>query len=174
MIHEMLGDSEAANTAYRRGKSQIPDGSWFGDATPWPLVRLGRDEVGPAYDPLVVEGNNFQEVWQFKDDGDIDSALALIRRLASENERPAYLTHFAAWAAYVGDAEYALQLLTSAVADTGSGQLMLYAWLPVFHDMRQLEGFSDLTREIGLIDYWQARGWPDMCRPLGNEDIVCS
>jgi TolB-like protein len=174
MVHEMLGDVDLANAAYRRGKSQFPEGPWFGDATTWALVRIGRDQVGPGYDAIGGLAGEFQEVWQLTDDGDIDGALELIRRLASENQAPARLTHLSAWAAYVGDAEYALQLFAAAVSDTGSGQLMAYAWVPVFGELRQLEGFRDLMREIGLVDYWQTRGWPDTCRPLGDDNFVCS
>ena len=25
----------------------------------------------------------------------------------------------------------------------------------------------------GLVDYWRARGWPDLCRPMGVDDFVC-
>jgi hypothetical protein len=23
------------------------------------------------------------------------------------------------------------------------------------------------------VDYWRARGWPDLCRPMGADDFVC-
>ena len=25
----------------------------------------------------------------------------------------------------------------------------------------------------GMVDYWRARGWPDLCRPVGTNDFVC-
>jgi hypothetical protein len=28
-------------------------------------------------------------------------------------------------------------------------------------------------RNAGFVEYWRARGWPDLCRPLGTDDFVC-
>jgi orotate phosphoribosyltransferase len=28
--------------------------------------------------------------------------------------------------------------------------------------------FQMLVRDTGLLDYWRAVGWPDLCRPLGD------
>jgi TolB-like protein len=30
-----------------------------------------------------------------------------------------------------------------------------------------------LLREAGFEDYWRAKGWPDQCRPLGEDDFEC-
>jgi hypothetical protein len=30
-----------------------------------------------------------------------------------------------------------------------------------------------LLREAGFVDYWRAKGWPDLCRPLGEDDFEC-
>jgi TolB-like protein len=35
-------------------------------------------------------------------------------------------------------------------------------------------GFKDLVRDIGLVDYWKKRGWPDKCRAKGEDDFECS
>ena len=24
-----------------------------------------------------------------------------------------------------------------------------------------------------VLGYWRARGWPDLCRPMGADDLVC-
>jgi hypothetical protein len=29
-------------------------------------------------------------------------------------------------------------------------------------------------RNIGLVDYWKARGWPDLCRPTTGNDFECN
>jgi hypothetical protein len=40
--------------------------------------------------------------------------------------------------------------------------------------LRRTQGFKDLVREIGLVDYWYATGrWSDFCRPAGDRDIEC-
>jgi len=33
--------------------------------------------------------------------------------------------------------------------------------------------FKALARRAGLVDYWRARGWPDLCRPVGADDFAC-
>ena len=45
--------------------------------------------------------------------------------------------------------------------------ILLYA--PV----RKTERFKAFVRNAGLVDYWRARGWPDLCRPMGADDFVC-
>jgi len=38
---------------------------------------------------------------------------------------------------------------------------------------RKAERFKALMHKSGLVDYWRARGWPDMCRPVGADDFEC-
>jgi hypothetical protein len=26
----------------------------------------------------------------------------------------------------------------------------------------------------GYVDYWRARGWPDLCHPTTGDDFVCN
>ena len=30
------------------------------------------------------------------------------------------------------------------------------------------------ARDLGLVEYWRARGWPAQCRPLSGNDFTCS
>ena len=46
-------------------------------------------------------------------------------------------------------------------------------WLPVMQEVRQLPRFKELMKEIGLVDYWNKFGWPDLCRPIGDDDFMC-
>jgi hypothetical protein len=46
-------------------------------------------------------------------------------------------------------------------------------WYPRNAPVRKTEGFKVLVRNVGLVDYWRARGWPDHCRPQGTDDFVC-
>jgi hypothetical protein len=39
--------------------------------------------------------------------------------------------------------------------------------------MRKLPRFEEFARQIGLVDYWKQYGWPDMCRPFGENDFEC-
>jgi hypothetical protein len=29
------------------------------------------------------------------------------------------------------------------------------------------------VRKAGLVDYWRARDWPELCRAQGADDFVC-
>ncbi len=46
-------------------------------------------------------------------------------------------------------------------------------WLPEYAAVRKTERFKSLIRRAGEIDYWKARGWPDLCHPVGTDDFVC-
>jgi adenylate cyclase len=46
-------------------------------------------------------------------------------------------------------------------------------WGPAWAPVRQTERFKALLRDIGLVDYWRERGWPDLCRPRAEADFVC-
>ena len=46
-------------------------------------------------------------------------------------------------------------------------------WLPAFADMRKTKSFKKFIRKIGLIDYWRATSWPDLCHPIGISDVAC-
>ena len=74
--------------------------------------------------------------------------------------------------AYVGALDRGLQ---------GSGNTLQFGfnigvnelWLPVFAPARKTESFKRYVRDAGLVDYWKARGWPDLCHPTASDDFVC-
>jgi TolB-like protein/tetratricopeptide (TPR) repeat protein len=46
-------------------------------------------------------------------------------------------------------------------------------WLPDMAPLRKTERFKAYMRNVGLVDYWRARGWPDLCKPVGANDFAC-
>jgi hypothetical protein len=46
-------------------------------------------------------------------------------------------------------------------------------WLPLYAPLRKTERFKALMRKAGLVDYWRARGWPDLCHATTADDFVC-
>jgi hypothetical protein len=46
-------------------------------------------------------------------------------------------------------------------------------WHPSYEPVRKTERFKTLMRKGGLVDYWRAKGWPDLCRPVGADDFAC-
>ena len=48
-----------------------------------------------------------------------------------------------------------------------------FFWHPSYAAVRKLERFKAYVRKAGFVDYWRAKGWPDLCRPVGADDFVC-
>jgi hypothetical protein len=48
-----------------------------------------------------------------------------------------------------------------------------YIWHPHAAEFRATNYFPDYMRRSGVLEYWQARGFPDFCRPLGDDDFSC-
>jgi adenylate cyclase len=46
-------------------------------------------------------------------------------------------------------------------------------WHPTYAAVRKTARFKQLARDLGMVDYWNARGWPAQCRPAGANDFVC-
>ena len=78
------------------------------------------------------------------------------------------------FAALKGDAELYFQALaTPRDADKG---YTLYNLLEPPMAARYLADprAKPLLRDAGFVDYWRAKGWPALCRPLGEDDFECS
>jgi len=46
-------------------------------------------------------------------------------------------------------------------------------WHPTYAAVRKTERFKKVVRDLGLVDYWRARGWPAQCHPVGQNDFAC-
>jgi adenylate cyclase len=46
-------------------------------------------------------------------------------------------------------------------------------WHPTYAVVRQTEQFKKVVRDLGLVEYWAARGWPPQCRPMGMGNFSC-
>jgi tetratricopeptide (TPR) repeat protein len=53
------------------------------------------------------------------------------------------------------------------------GGSTLLLWEPAYASVRKTERFKKLAKKQGLVDYWKARGWPDLCHPVGADDFAC-
>jgi TolB-like protein len=76
---------------------------------------------------------------------------------------------------YVGVPDRALGWIESFV-EAGypiPGNGIAAIWTVSYAPVRKTERFKDYVRKIGLVDYWRARGWSDLCRPVGADDFVC-
>jgi TolB-like protein len=48
-----------------------------------------------------------------------------------------------------------------------------WMWGPGHRRLRQSDAFRARVRDSGMLGFWQENGWPDLCRPLGDDDFEC-
>ena len=101
------------------------------------------------------------------------AALAILHRAVDDpaNDDGTRLILIAGHLAIHGDPELALAATRRAVVDHASrSQLLL--WDGYRKNVRQLPGFKDLVRDLGIADYWRQSGnWGDFARPKGADDF---
>jgi hypothetical protein len=76
--------------------------------------------------------------------------------------------------AYHGAPEHVLDFYDDAlkIGYLGPG-LNQVLWTPSLAAVRKTERFMAYMRNVGMVDFWRAKGWPDLCRPMGADDFVC-
>jgi len=47
-------------------------------------------------------------------------------------------------------------------------------WSDIVPGIRQDPYFLTFTQNTGLLEYWQAHGWPDKCRPAEGGGFDCT
>jgi TolB-like protein/DNA-binding winged helix-turn-helix (wHTH) protein len=168
--HHLAGDTDAGLAEYQRGRVAYSN---------WPLgdfvaivERLGSGQVSsPAELPLDASNIDRAAMDYFQAP---ERALQELRILYADERYADQIARrrLAVWAAYFGDPELALRAMTDAV--TGSALNGFVFWFPVFSKVRQLPGFKDLMRELGMVAYWRVYGWPEHCRPSRGDDFECA
>ncbi len=172
LISAYLGHNERAEKEYEHGRAI------FGDQWDWghgfiTFARLGvKDDLSineipelPRFDPIWSIAREHIEAKQ--------EGLSELHRIYSSNENLSAmdLQNIPIFAAYFGDPEFALNVIERGNAFRTSP--LYFIWSPVMKEVRQLPRFKEFVREIGLVDYWKEYGWPDLCRPVGEDDFVC-
>jgi adenylate cyclase len=105
-----------------------------------------------------------------------DFVADLLQRMPLRVESPANLPYagdFSFVYVYVGAEERAFEGAERSLQVGNAASLLTNVWSPLFHDVRRTERFKKLVRDFGLVDYWRAHGWPDLCVPQGETDFVC-
>jgi hypothetical protein len=46
-------------------------------------------------------------------------------------------------------------------------------WHPSYAAVRRTDRFKTVVRDLGLVDYWRARGWPAQCHATRAGDFAC-
>jgi len=62
------------------------------------------------------------------------------------------------------------QLQTVAAVDD---TVAILTWLPVSARHRNGQAMRDWAADEGLLTLWTERGWPEFCRPVGDDDFEC-
>lgn len=88
--------------------------------------------------------------------------------LTEYSTRDVLLAHLAAWAR---DADLVMDIWRSDLPQTPLRAVWI--WGAAFSDVRQRADFRQLMRDIHLVDYWEAYGWPDRCRPATGDQFSC-
>jgi TolB-like protein len=97
--------------------------------------------------------------------GTVESASRILRSAPTQVSSPPNLpTNLQFVFLYAGAASRAVHF-GSAVGDP--------VWFPAAAPLRKSESFKTSVRDAGLLDYWRARGWPDLCHPVGADDFAC-
>jgi len=134
------------------------------------MLRLGTEDV-VSPDEIVFPDPIFDAARKHL--ASTEEGLTELRRLYANDDNLSSdnLYKIAVWAAYLGDPKFAMEAMEKGLSIQASG--VFWFWLPLMRDVRQLPRFKELIKEIGLVDYWNEFGWPDICRPLDNGDFEC-
>lgn len=164
--YELKGEREQARREYRIGEELNP--IWWGDTVNL-FLGLGRRESLEGLDNILIS-EALKDLLRNLDDEErvMGELLAFSRR---ENPMSAESVYYGAIAAYIGEHDMAVNLMRDALDGVWLG--FYWLWLPVFDETRKTQAFRDLLMESGIVDYWQAHGWPEVCQPAG-ESVQCN
>jgi len=166
----LLGDYRRFDEEYERANELFKD-KWS------PLMSMNMWLVGlGAYDSISRD----KMVWSHPI-SDIakehlnspKEGLAEMRRIYAQNKNlsSSENIYISLWAAYFGDPELPMDAMEKGISIDAGGIFIL--WYPAMREVRQTPRFKALVKKIGLVDYWNQFGWPDICRPVGYGDFEC-
>jgi adenylate cyclase len=162
-----LGDTRQAEEEYKRIRASIGESQM--DDLAITLARLGTKDI-LSRDDIIYSSPIFDAAKRNLDSP--EEGLTELRRLYANDDINFWDLYFISiCAAYFGDPEFAIKAMEKGVRVHAAG--MSIAWWPVMKEVRQLPRFREFVREIGLVDYWNKFGWPDLCRAVGEGDFDC-
>jgi hypothetical protein len=108
----------------------------------------------------------------------LDAAVRLLRAAPAISLSPDKLPELGAGNfvyLFLGAPERAIKA-DEELARAGYFYFTLQYWYPdqFGSALRKTDKFKVLVRESGMLKYWRARGWPDLCHPTTGDDFECS
>ena len=172
------GRAEEAQIEYERSRNLAGDQE-IGDvfAVPRVLALQGRAAARAQMQRFLVDQSVPMPVLSDVV-ADFDNPPAARAKLKTALDDPANQDEtrqlkIAFWASFFDDVDLANAAIHRFAVDFSGGRLRSL-WHPVFAPVRKTQGFKDVVRELGLVDYWRSSGdWGDFCHPLGATDFEC-
>jgi tetratricopeptide (TPR) repeat protein len=107
----------------------------------------------------------------------VEEAARILRtapaKVRAPDDLPALQAELSFVYAHVGAAERVFEYPERVVKIGLMAAGFRAVWDPLYAPLRKTERFKRLMRDAGVVNYWRARGWPDLCKPVGADDFVC-
>jgi adenylate cyclase len=182
LTYELSGNSDAAIMATKKARDLSDQPTFYNAYLLVLALEENNQKLIDEYFALVQNGEALVNISGTRDINQVMHALldkpeeagAELRLLLTDPtyNNPLVRDWIGVWASYFGEHELALRACRESIRSNPNGIWII--WRPIHKGMRQLPGFKDLVREIGLVDYWRATGnWGDFCRPVGDNDFEC-
>jgi len=175
-LHRWLGMQHGARGQFEPALAEVAKGEELRSVTFADLVR-GTIRLAQGDGPGAVESWNRY----FQQRGIRTQAPQLVvEALGDPRGRPRALAaiddlppdEFVFYSSVIlGDADRAARVVQKL--ERGTDVMDNVIWWDLARPFRKTAGFRQLVRAVGLEQLWRARGWPDKCRPKGDDDFVC-
>ena len=163
------------------GRGMIAELLWLNGRNDEAIARF-KDQGGPGRGLTMIYASmgRYSEAADFlhsRNPERVSDAERLLRTAPAKAASPEGLPRLELFGfvyLHVGAPDRVLEWYEGLV-EAGFVQTFTIAWLwhPSNAAVRKTERFKAFVRKAGLVDYWRAKGWPDLCRPVGADDFVC-
>jgi tetratricopeptide (TPR) repeat protein len=195
-LHDEVGDLKGALKARQRAVALEPFDSSFNANLAGDLWLAGQDEAAIALlsnfsagyaGRLTVLAKIYASQGRYSEAADalkarsdpnsvVNAAIQLLRSAPAKAASPQDLPQLGGLSFvyfYVGAPQRAIETLQAGLdASNRMGNEMF--WLPSNKAARNMEQYKAYLRKAGIVDYWRARGFPDLCHPVGADDFACN
>ena len=163
------GQTDAAIVLFKANLNRQGVGAGMGLARIY--ASLGRYDEAADYLSTYLSRPEYRDR---KDIREVVSAGVTLLRSAPNNTAPERLPRLADVSfiyLYVGAPERSLEPFEQAITTQGE---MAFLWHPSYAPVRKTDRFKKVVSDLGLVNYWRERGWPEFCHSVGADDFECT